>query len=402
MKISLLLHSILLLIICALGSSYLLPIATPYILIVNAVLAIALWVAFKHHQPAMQIRVATKDVKREDDFDYSFLKSFTREMNEQIGIIDSDLKQLQSILCDATGSLSNTVMSVDSDTDSQRRALERLIKELMDATSLEKKTTREEESGIRRYSSLADDTVTLLLTQLHNVREASTPLNESFEKMNQDFSEVLSYLGDMAEINSQTNLLALNAAIEAARAGEAGRGFSVVADEVRSLSIKTDEFNQRIRKKIESTEDNLKRSSQFLSSATHVDIEESVAAKDAMRVLSGELANMHVTVTKQSDHIEELSHSIQKLVRDGILSLQFEDIARQLIEHINDRVNIINTFVESLMDGYLEFSSTHTKEIRQDLKNALEDRLNAAKKELQDLSKAVQQTNMDQGEVDLF
>lgn len=396
-----LLYCNLALIIVALIAAIMLPVATPFVLVLSALASLGL--VLLERRATMMAKVEHKVAQSDsEDFDYSFLRGFTAEMNKQITIVDSDLKQLQNILCDATGSLSSTVMSVDSDTGSQREALELLIKELMDATSLESKTTREEESSIRRYSSLADQTVSGLLSQLQEVRDASAPLNGSFRQMNEDFQEILTYLSDMTEINSQTNLLALNAAIEAARAGEAGRGFSVVADEVRSLSVKTDEFNQRIRTKVESTEENLKRSAQYLESATNVNFEESVAAKDAMVTLGDELSGMHDMVSKQSNHIEELSHSIQKLVRDGILSLQFEDIARQLIEHINDRVNIINTFVEGLMEGYLEFSNTHTQEIRQDLKDALEARLDAAKQELQGLSKAVQQTNMNQGDVDLF
>lgn len=385
----------------ALIASIVLPVATPFILMLSVVAAWGLINIERKSSASEKVNSASAESDH-GDFDYSFLQGFAAEMNKQIEIIDSDLKQLQNILCDATGALSDTVMSVDSDTGSQRHALELLIKELMDATSLENKTSREEESSIRRYSSLADETVSGLLAKLQEVRDASTPLSRSFQQMNEDFHEILTYLSDMTEINSQTNLLALNAAIEAARAGEAGRGFSVVADEVRSLSVRTDEFNQRIRKKVESTEENLKRSAQYLESATNVNFEESLVAKDAMVALGDELSGMHELVTKQFCHIEELSHRIQKLVQDGILSLQFEDIARQLIEHINERVNIINTFVEGLMKGYQEFSTTHSNEIRQDLKDTLEARLDTAKQELQGLSKAVQQTNMDQGGVDLF
>lgn len=384
----------------ALLAYFTVPAAIPIILL--ACLAVGCAMVFLGRSIAPAVSEAPTDIRDQKDFDYSFLRGFTSEINKQIEIVDSDLKQLQSILCDATGSLSSTVMNVESDTGSQREALELLINELMDATSLENKATREEESSIRRYSSLADQAVTDLLAQLQKVRDSSAPLSDSFQHMSTDFSEILVYLSDMTEINSQTNLLALNAAIEAARAGEAGRGFSVVADEVRSLSVKTDEFNNRIRTKIQSTQDKLNLSAQYLESATSVDLDESIAAKDAMTTLSEELSGMHGMVLNQSDHIETLSHRIQQLVMEGILSLQFEDIARQLIEHINDRVAIINTFVEGLMEGYLEFSSTHTEEIRNDLKQALEARLDAAKQELQGLSKAVQQTNMQQGDVDLF
>lgn len=84
-------------------------------------------------------------------------------------------------------------------------------------------------------------------------REMTNTLS-SFEKIRNHFDDIRHYLEDINRINAQTNLLALNATIEAARAGDAGRGFSVVADEVRALSQRTEEFNHRIAIKIEDTE----------------------------------------------------------------------------------------------------------------------------------------------------
>ena len=72
-------------------------------------------------------------------------------------------------------------------------------------------------------------------------------LVEMTDRIATEMRQILGMLAKSREFPKQTNLLALNAAIEAARAGEAGRGFAVVADEVRDLSGRTSHFSQQIR-----------------------------------------------------------------------------------------------------------------------------------------------------------
>jgi methyl-accepting chemotaxis protein len=376
---------------------------TPFLIIIG--LAMMCW----HFFQLKKILIANTDpntketsFEADDEFEVRFIKQFTNEINQQITTVDSDLKQLQGILGDATGSLSDTVLNVENDTSSQRAALESLINELMEATSIERQATQNEESSIKRYANIANTTVCDLLEQFNEIHAASLILSENFSGINQDFKEIISYLGDINDINSQTNLLALNAAIEAARAGEAGRGFSVVADEVRALSQRTDEFNHRIKQKIEETEKKIATSLSSLSAATSLDVDESKEAKAAMDNLWDELRDMHKLVNNQSNHIEELSHRIQKLVMEGILSLQFEDIALQLIEHIKQRIMTIDKFVNRLMHGYMDYNQKQDANLRLQLEGPLANEFETIKTELNSIAKAVKQTNMSQGDVDLF
>ncbi len=331
------------------------------------------------------------------------LQSFVSEMKEQITTTENELNQLYGVLNSATTSLSSTVTGVESGTENQRKALKILVEQLLDATTAESAATRDERSNIQDFAQTATDTVKKLMGQVEEMQNATIKLRNDFEHISSDFKEVTAYLKDINDINSQTNLLALNAAIEAARAGEAGRGFSVVADEVRSLSMRTDEFNERIRSKIAETENRLEGSIETLKSSANIELEHAHKSQSAIEDLSSELKGMHSIVLQQSEEVEELSHRIHDIVKEGVLSLQFEDIARQLIEHINKRVNSIDRFVNELLGGYADFCQAQNQTVRAELLTSLTGRLSEAKAEFSKLEqKSVQQRSMAVGDVDLF
>lgn len=166
--------------------------------------------------------------------------------------------------------LHNTANSTLETCHQQDSQLQELSQALSNTTSYSQQVESRVEaaSDMTRAISTQSDEIAQL-SQLNQTAskqlitdvEAAVQEIEQLEADSQKISEVMA---SIAEIAAQTNLLALNAAIEAARAGEQGRGFAVVADEVRNLSLKTQDSAAQIYQQIDQLQDKIRHATQVI------------------------------------------------------------------------------------------------------------------------------------------
>ncbi len=255
-----------------------------------------------------------------------------------------DIQQTEQVMAESFANLHEMTRQVDEcvknqqlESDSVAAATTQMSQSIEEVSQLAIRTAQRTESAQQQISETngrVEETSKVMMT-LHDSNQAT---REKIEQLASQTQTISSVVDTISAISEQTNLLALNAAIEAARAGEQGRGFAVVADEVRSLAARTQSSTAEIKDVIERLQSQAGETVSAMAENTNLvdlGLEQTNVARDALEAVVSEIGQITDMNTQVATATQQQTNVISEL---NVNVTHIADMAGQVFD-LSQRTN---------------------------------------------------------------
>lgn len=310
-----------------------------------------------HYSQTPRYKRASKEKQRQLEL-LKKIQETAQKRTQDIALTSADTERLTKKQASQSASSSEILNQAET-----------LINQL--SKTLDERLEPTTQENLHEFGDISNTALANLIQQFENIQAASVTLNKNFDDIDARFKEVIEHLEDINKINSQTNLLALNAAIEAARAGDAGRGFSVVADEVRTLSVQTDEFNDKISAKLAETESMFKDSVECLDIAAQADLSSTHAAKDKLLALWESLKPIDPSNNPNLKLVSQLKETLSNLNQDALADNETKALIQKTAHETKTNAQKFEQSFTPILEEFIQLYASENEEQQETIRQSL-------------------------------
>lgn len=355
---------------------------TALIILTLGILITALALNAKHQQLIQATLERTKVPVSK--FTFESFAALSDEFIPTLKESESNLLGIKSTQDDAVETLSESFGRLQELVNTQGNTIQSLIR---DDTSEE--TLYSER--MRKFADGTSETLDKFIKSTVDMSASSMTLLDQVTVIYESVPQVLKAVKDIDSIADQTNLLALNAAIEAARAGEHGRGFAVVADEVRSLSNRSSQFSDAIQAQLNAMSIQIEGLTGEVGRLASYDVSYVIDAKKEINDALNSIIDKAESDAQITIGLERMSQDLEQALSQAIRGLQFGDINGQNLSFTLDTIATLRGHIEHL-----------TPENIDQISEQMHDYLEKIQARKRDKRNPVSATSMNSGDIELF
>lgn len=243
-----------------------------------------------------------------------------------ICVLRHQLPQTAKLVEESTKIMSERFVSLATDIKQQSKAVEQ-ISELSNTIN-----NGNEQITLEEFTDLFSNTLNDSIEKILFVSKRAITMIYTLDETIKNIASIETFVTDIQNITKKANLLALNASIEAARAGEAGRGFSVVANEVKEVSNTIREIAESINSRITTVSNSVKEGYEILQDVATTDMSQTIIAQDKLATLMCGMIDQKNKFSAILKNSADVSGEASNTLSGMVVNLQFQDRTTQYVE----------------------------------------------------------------------